>query len=85
MVSVNVQFTGSLAPNQTRRWFTYNWPAQWHVVWYMMPTSPAPGAAQVEWDVEVERASMDYVTYWITVKNLTPNNVNFEGRYAILN
>jgi hypothetical protein len=51
----------------------------------MMPTSPAPGAPQVEWDVEVERASTDHVTYWITVTNLTPNNVNFEGRYAVLN
>jgi hypothetical protein len=85
MVSVRVQFTGTLGPNETRRWFTYNWPAQWHVIWYIMPTSPAPGAPQVEWDIGVERASTDYVTYWITVKNPTANGVNFEGRYAILN
>jgi len=24
------------------------------------------------------------VTYWITVQNLTPDPVNFEGRYCIL-
>jgi hypothetical protein len=85
MGSVGVQFTGTVGPNETRRWFTYNWPAHWHVIWYMMPTSPQPGGPQVEWDVGVERASTDYITYWITVRNVTPNNVNFEGRYAILN
>jgi len=35
----NIQFAGTLAGNQTERWFTYGWPtAAWHVVWYMMPT-----------------------------------------------
>lgn len=85
MVRIGVQFTGALVPNETRRWFTYNWPAVWHVIWYMMPTSPQPGAPQVEWDVGVERASTDFVTYWITVRNVTQNNVNFEGRYTVLN
>ena len=85
MVSVGVQFTGTLGPNSTGRWFTFNWPVQWHVLWYVMPTSPQPGVPQVEWDVGVERASTDHITYWITVKNLTASNVNFEARYAILN
>ena len=80
----NIQFTGTLGPNASNRWFTFNWPASWHVVWYMMPTSPRSGAPQLDWDVAVERASSTNVTYWITVKNLTGETVNFEGRYAVL-
>ncbi len=79
-----VQFTGNLTPNQTKRWFTFNWPATWHVIWTVMPTSPLPGAPQVGWKVQVERASAEYVTYWISVTNLTGSAVNLEGRYAIL-
>jgi hypothetical protein len=51
----------------------------------MMPTSPQVGAPQVDWDVAVERADAYVCTYWITVKNLTNQNLTFEGRYAILN
>jgi hypothetical protein len=79
------QFIGTLGPGASNRWFTYNWPATWHVVWYMQSTSPQPGAPQVDWDVAVERASADYCTYWITVKNLTSQTVNFEARYGVLN
>ena len=79
-----VQWTGSLAANETRRWFTFNWPATWHVVWTIMPTTPQPGAPQVSWTVQVERANAEYATYWITVRNLTPNPLSFEGRYCIL-
>ena len=68
-----VQWTGSLAGNETRRWFTHSWPATWHVVWTVMPTTPRPGAPQVTWTVQVERANAEYVTYWITVSNLTPD------------
>lgn len=82
---VGVQFNGTLAARETRRWFTFNWPAQWHVIWHMMPTTPAPGAAELDWDVEVERANAGNVTYWLKVMNLTANPVNFEGRYAVLN
>jgi hypothetical protein len=79
-----VQWNGTLNPNQTKRWFTFNWPATWHMLWTLMPTNPIPGAAQLTWKVEVERASAEYITYWITVTNLTSQTVNFEGRYAIL-
>lgn len=79
-----VQWTGSLAANESRRWFTHSWPATWHVIWTVMPTTPRPGAPQVSWTVQVERASAEYLTYWITVRNLTANPVSFEGRYCIL-
>jgi hypothetical protein len=79
-----VQFTGSLPGNGQQRWFTFNWPATWHMVWTVMPTSVRPGAPQISWQVQVERASAEFATYWITVTNLTPDPVTFEGRYAIL-
>ena len=79
-----IQFTGTLAGNETKRWFTFNWPTAWHVVWYMMPTNPRLGAPQVDWDVAVERAEATRCTYWLTVKNLTPDPVTFEGRYAVM-
>jgi hypothetical protein len=40
--------------------------------------------AQLTWQVSVQRASPEYVTYWIQVKNLTSAPVTFDGRFAIL-
>jgi len=65
------------------RWFTFNWPATWHVLWTVMPTTFS-AAPQLTWSVQVERASAEFVTYWITVQNLTAVSVNFEGRFEIL-
>jgi hypothetical protein len=84
-MTVGVQFTGTVAPNATQRWFTFNWPQQWHVEWNVVPTSPVPGAPQVEWFVDVERASAANITYWINIRNLTAAPVNIEARYAIMN
>jgi hypothetical protein len=81
---VGVQWTGTLAPRQSRRWFTFNWPSTWHVLWTVMPVTPRSGAPQVSWNVEVERGDSQRTTYWITVRNLTDSAVVFEGRYAIL-
>ncbi|HKH14088.1 MAG TPA: hypothetical protein VKA47_05470, partial [Solirubrobacterales bacterium] len=78
------QFTGSLPGSAQQRWFTFNWPATWHVVWTVVPTSPRPGAPQLTWTVQVERASAEYVTYWITIKNLTPDPLTLDGRFCIL-
>jgi hypothetical protein len=79
-----VQFTGTLGAGATQRWFTHSWPAQWHVVWYVVPTSPRTGGPQVDWDVAVERSNATQCTYFITVKNLTSNPVTFEARYAVM-
>ena len=83
-MTTGLQFTGNLTPNQTQRWFTFNWNPALHVVWYMMPTSPQPGAPELGWSVAVERASGSDCTYWITVNNPTSNAVTFEGRFAVL-
>jgi hypothetical protein len=82
---VGVQFRGSIPAGRTQRWFTFNWPAGWHVVWYVVPTSPRVGAPQIEWDVAVERASQQHITYWISIKNVSSESVNIEARYAVLN
>jgi hypothetical protein len=82
---VGTQFTGVVAANSSHRWFTFNWPANWHVVWTVVSNSPVPGAPQVQWDVAVERASSPFITYWITITNVTGSPVTIEARYAVLN
>jgi hypothetical protein len=82
-MSTGVQFTGTLAANQTQRWFTFNWNPANHIVWYMIPTSNAT-VPELSWTVAVQRADATHVTYWITVTNLTAATITFEGRYAIL-
>lgn len=82
---VGTQFTGSVAANSSHRWFTWGWPAGWEAIWTVVPTTPVPGAPQLEWDVAVERASATDVTYWITIHNLTGASIDIEARYAITN
>lgn len=79
-----IQWRGQIPARATQRWFTFRWPSILHVVWTVMPTSPRPGGPQLSWDVDVERASGDYTTYWITVQNLTDQMIDFEGRYCII-
>ncbi|HEY2999500.1 MAG TPA: S8 family peptidase [Acidimicrobiales bacterium] len=78
------QFQGTVGANQTTCWFTFNWPAHWHVLWTVMPTTPRPGAPQVRWATRVTRTSDRYATYWICITNLTNQPVAIEGRYAVL-
>jgi hypothetical protein len=82
---VGTQFTGTVSPHAAGRWFTFNWPANWNVVWTVVSTTPLVGIPQVEWDVAVERASPTAITYWITISNLTGVPINVEARYAITN
>lgn len=79
-----VQFYGAVAPGATHSWFTFGWPASWHVLWTVMPLSPCPGAAQLKWRTRVERASATAATYWIVVTNLSNASVRFEARYDVL-
>jgi hypothetical protein len=81
---VGVQWRGSVPAGSSRRWFTFNWP-EWELVdWRMLPTTVRPGAPQLSWRVALERASGNFLTYWITVNNLTGQDVAFEGRYCVL-
>lgn len=82
---VGVQFAGSIPANGSRRWYTFNWPHTWHVVWNVVPISPRSGAPQIDWVVEVERATPQLITYWITIRNVTAQPVNVEARYAVMN
>lgn len=79
-----VQFRGAIGPRQVQRWFTYNWPASWHVFWTVMSLTPCPKGPQLTWTVQVERASASRCTYWITIRNMTSDTTKFEGRYDIL-
>jgi hypothetical protein len=81
---VGVQFRGNVAAGQTRRWFTFNWPAHWHVLWTVVPTTPRPGAPQIKWQVQVERATDGFITYWINITNTSPTACDIEARYAVL-
>lgn len=83
-MTTGVQFRGTLASSETQRWFTFNWDANQHVLWEVMPTAARPGAAEVDWDVAIERADATHVTYWITITKLTSASVQFEARYAIV-
>lgn len=85
-MTLGVQFRGSVPGGSTRRWFTHSWPEAWRVVWMVVPTWPmVDGGAQVEWKVQVDRQAAGLVKYFIEVHNLTPGNVEFEARYAVLN
>ncbi len=79
-----VQFTGNLGPNQTHRWFTWGWPAHWHVLWSAAPVTPVPGAPEIKWKLQVERSSDAHITYWISITNLTNQPIQVEGRYTVL-
>jgi hypothetical protein len=79
-----IQWNGQLDANQTLCWFTHDWPEHWHIIWTVVPITPGMGTPQIKWKVKTERASDEYITYWICVTNLTSNLVEIEGRYAVL-
>jgi hypothetical protein len=68
-----------------RRWFTHSWPAAWHVVWEIVPTTPRAGQSpQITWTVHLQRTSDSQTTYWLTVNNISNQAVDVEGRYAVV-
>jgi hypothetical protein len=79
-----VQFTGTLPAGATGRWFTFNWPEWEWVEWRILPTTPRNGSPQVRWKVSIERAAGSYLTYWISVTNLTSVAMSFQAEYAVL-
>ena len=81
---VGIQFSGTVGAGATKRWFTYNWRPERHVIWTVVPTAPNAGAPQLEWNVAVQRASPTALTYWITILNLSAAEITVEARYAIV-
>jgi hypothetical protein len=81
---VGVQFTGTVPASSTRTWFTFRWPAHWHVAWTAVPTTPLASAPQISWDVRVERADDAFITYWISITNHGSEEVGIEARYALM-
>jgi hypothetical protein len=79
-----IQWTGTVAPNAEGEWFTFGWPASWHVVWTVIPITISPGAPQLTWQVRVEQSGPAFVTYRVKVQNLTAASVSFVIRYAIV-
>lgn len=79
-----VQFRGTVPAGATHRWYTWGWPACWHVVWDVLPTTPHSGAPQLRWRVQVERASSGSITYWLAITNVSSNAIDVEARYAVL-
>jgi len=79
-------FTGVVPAGQALRWFSASWPAHWHVIWTIVPTTPQSqaGSPQIRYSIQTERQSDGLITYWITVSNLSSASINFEARYAVL-
>lgn len=79
------QFSGTVAANSTRTWFTHSWPSHWFVVWTAVPTAPVvDGNAQLELRVGLTRQSDTLVKYFLTLVNLSGAQVSFEARFEVL-
>jgi len=82
---LGVQFKGTIEAKKTKTWYTFNWPAHWHVDWTVIPLSPIKnGGPQIEWQVQISRQSDKYVKYHIKVKNLINETVEVQARYHVL-
>ena len=66
----------------TEAWFTYNWPEYYFVAAEVVPTTPGAGPHPSR--VKIERPNGAYITYWISISNLTNQPVSFEAHYDIL-
>lgn len=83
-MQVGTQFTGGVPAGGAKKWFSHSWPLSAHVVWTVVPTTIGGTGAQVEWDVQVQMAGADLLTYWVTVRNLSAAEVQVQGRFAVL-
>jgi len=78
---VGTQFTGTIQPGETQKWFTFNWAPEWLIQWSVRPTTLG---GKVTWSEEIARASNGTLTYWLTIRNTGSAATNFEARYARL-
>jgi astacin len=75
------QILGAISALDCRRWITGDWPAEWNVIWNIVPSPPS---ARVEWKVITERQSETLLRYYIEVRNLSAIEANVEVRYLAL-
>lgn len=76
------QFSGTLNPGQSQRWFTFSWPVNWHVDWSVVPRTVVSGGPKIGWNVQTERTTTG-ITYWITVQNVGSQRISYEAKYSI--
>ena len=76
-MSVVVQFTASLNPGSSGKWFTYGYAHNEFVTWSVRPLSPNAIVALEA--LGVEAAVDQTLTYWLVVVNYGPNPVTFEA------
>ena len=50
-----------------------------------VPTTAQAGSPHLGFDLAIERAGNNTVTYWLTIHNLTGDRFDFEARYNFLN
>ena len=81
---VVVQFTGAVPANQTYRWFTYMWPAHWHVVWTSCRQVRNRVGRRSNGTCRLSVRRTSTIASWISITNLTPVPVNIEGRYTVI-
>ncbi len=72
--------SGEAPPGGEYRLWSSDWPIGSHVLWTVVPTGGPAGAPALTWQVNVGPSRPGYVTYWITVKNLTSVGIPFEVR-----
>jgi hypothetical protein len=51
----------------------------------VLPTTTQAGSPQVGFDLAIERAGNNTVTYWLTIHNLTGDQFDLEAGYNFLN
>jgi hypothetical protein len=74
------QFTGTIDPGQSQRWFTFNWPRSFVAHWSVRPTTTQ---GRVTWSEEIEQAANGTLTYWLVIRNIGAVRTSFEAKYLI--
>jgi hypothetical protein len=81
--SPGTQFSGTgLGAGASQTWFTFGWPATWHVLWRIVPTTTNGKVALVE--QSIERAVDGTYTYWLVVKNTGTVTTNYTAQYDVV-
>lgn len=78
----DTQFSGTINPGQTQRWFTHSWPLDRHVDWSVVPTTVIGGGPKIAWDVQTERTERG-LTYWLIIRNVGSQAISYQAKYSI--